>query len=74
MGFLITLYYADNLVKESKRYGTYNNLMLGQTYPKIQVVSVEEILAGKTMKIPTSLEVLKEAEQKSKTKQQKLDF
>jgi len=74
MGFLITLYKAENLVKESKKYGTYNNIMLGQTYPKIQVISVEEILEGKTMKIPTSLEVLKDAEKKSKSTQQKLEF
>lgn len=74
MGFLLTLYPMPNLVKESKKYGMYNNTMLGQTYPKIQVISVEEILFGKTMKIPTSIEVLKEAGEKSKTKQQKLNF
>ena len=74
MGILLTLYPMDNLVKESKKYGMYYNSLLGQTYPKIQVVNVEEILSGKTMKIPTSLEVLKEAEQKPKSKQQKLEF
>lgn len=74
MGILLTLYKMNNLVKESKKYGIYNNTLLGQTYPKIQVVSVEELLSGKTMKIPTSLEVLKEAEKKTKTKQQKFNF
>lgn len=74
MGVLITLYPMGNLVKESKKYGLYNNIMLGQTYPKIQVVCVDEILAGNTMKIPTSLEVTKEAERKSKSNQVELGF
>lgn len=74
MGILLTLYPMNNLIKEGKKYGLYNNSLLAQTYPKIQVVSVEEILSGKTMKIPTSLEVLNHAEQKSKNRQQKLDF
>lgn len=72
MGILLTLYPMDNLVKESKKYGTYNNVAFGQNYPKIQVISIEEILQGKTMKIPTSLEVLKQAEKKSNVKQGKL--
>lgn len=67
IGIFITLYQMDNLVKESKKYGTYQNTMFGQSYPKIEVISVEEILAGKTMKLPTTLEVLKKAEKKKKT-------
>jgi DNA modification methylase len=66
IGFLITLYPMENLVKESKKYGVYKNTMLGQAYPKIKVISVDEILAGDRMEIPTSLEVLKEAQEKSK--------
>ena len=64
----------SNLIKESKKYGVYRNDMLGQNYPKIEVVTIDEILAGKTMKIPTSLEVLKEAEKRTKNKQLKLDM
>lgn len=74
MGVLITLYPMDNLLKESKKYGVYNNAVLGQTYPKIQVISINEILSGRTMKIPTSIEVLKDALPKTKVKQQKFDF
>jgi len=70
MGILITLYPMDNLVKESKKYGVYENKLFGQTHPKIEVISVPEILEGKTMKLPTSLEVLKKAEQKVKGKSQ----
>ena len=74
MGILLTLYSMDNLVKESKKYGMYNNSLVGQNYPKIQVVSVIDIFEGKTMRLPTSLEVLKKAEQKNKNVQQELRF
>jgi site-specific DNA-methyltransferase (adenine-specific) len=53
-----------NLVKESKRYGIYENKMLAQTYPKIEVISIQELLNGKTMKLPATMEVLKRAEAK----------
>jgi DNA modification methylase len=74
IGIMLTLYPMPNLVKESKKYGTYENKMFGHLYQKIEVISIQEILDGKTMKLPTSIEVLNKAEQKSKTKQQKLDF
>ena len=47
IGIFITLYKMENLVKESKKYGTYQNKMFGQSYPKIEVISIEDILAGK---------------------------
>ncbi|WP_035757375.1 DNA-methyltransferase [Hugenholtzia roseola] len=65
MGFFLTLYPMPNLVKEAEKYGNYQNKMLGQTYPKITVVSVQEILAGKRMHLPTSVEVLKKAVRKA---------
>jgi DNA modification methylase len=74
IGILLTLYPMDNLVKESKKYGTYENALIGATMPKIQVVCVEEMFAGKTMKLPTSLEVLKRAQQKGGDNQSKLDL
>jgi DNA modification methylase len=66
LGILLTLYPMENLVKESKKYGVYNNKLFGHSYPKIEVICVAEILEGKTMKLPTSLEVLKKAQQKNK--------
>ncbi|MFH1052400.1 MAG: DNA methyltransferase, partial [bacterium] len=74
MGYFITLYPMENLVKESKKYGVYENKLFGHTYQKIEVISVEDILKGKRMKLPTSLEVLKKAEQKMKGNQTQLDF
>jgi DNA modification methylase len=74
MGILITLYKMDNLTKECRKYGLYTNKMFAHKYPKIQVVSIEEILAGERMNIPISLKVLKNAEQRNQNKQQQLEF
>jgi DNA modification methylase len=65
MGFFLTLYPMPNLVKEAEKYGNYQNKMFGHTYPKITVVSVQDILEGKKMYLPTSVEVLKKAERKT---------
>ena len=48
--------------------------MFGHSYQRIEVISVQEILDGKTMKLPTSLEVLNKAAKKAKSKQQRLEF
>jgi site-specific DNA-methyltransferase (adenine-specific) len=76
MGFLITLYPADNLVKESKKYGTYKNKLLDKDYQKIQVICIDEILKGMRMPIPTTHEiaVVKSAEAKAKDIQHKLEL
>ncbi|MEN9611333.1 MAG: hypothetical protein RLZZ628_2147, partial [Bacteroidota bacterium] len=64
IGYLLTLYSMDNLVKECKKYGVYQNRIFGNTYPKIEVINVQELLDGKKMNLPTSVEVLKSAERK----------
>jgi site-specific DNA-methyltransferase (adenine-specific) len=66
IGFLLTLYPMDNLVKESKKYGIYKNRLFNHDYPKIEVISVEEILAGKRMNLPTGVAVVKGAKKKGK--------
>jgi DNA modification methylase len=64
IGYLITLYPMPNLVKEASKYGTYQNKMFGQAYPKIKVVSIQALLDGERMNLPTA-EVLKNAERKN---------
>lgn len=73
MGYLITLYPMPNLIRESKKYGIYEN-MLGHKYPRIKVVSVNDILNGERMELPISLDVLKEAERKQVSTQISLDI
>jgi hypothetical protein len=76
MGYLITLYPMPNLVKESKQYGFYHNTLLDKNFPKIEVISVEEILNGKRMSIPAShkISVVKEAEENYRGIQPSLDL
>ncbi len=64
VGYLLTLYPMDNLVKESAKYGVYQNKLLGRNFPKIEVISVEELLKGKQMHLPTAVAVLKDAQLK----------
>jgi hypothetical protein len=66
IGYLLTLYKMPNLVKESAKYGNYENKLLRQNYPKIEVISVEEILQGKKMHLPTAIDIVKDAERKVK--------
>ena len=71
MGYLITLYPMDNLIKETKKYGSYHNVLLGKTFDKIQIVSIKDILDGKRLEIP-SIGILKKAEYKGLNKQLKI--
>jgi len=51
-GILLTLYRMPDLVEESRQYGVYHDELTGNNYPRIQVVSVEEMLGGQLMKLP----------------------
>jgi site-specific DNA-methyltransferase (adenine-specific) len=72
-GILLTLYPMPNLVKESKQYGFYHNHFTGNDYPKIQVVSVAEMLQGNLLELPNVMKVLKDAEQHAEQSQLNLD-
>lgn len=72
MGYLITLNPMVNLIKESKKYGVYNNAQYGHCYPKIEVISVAEMLDGKRMNLPIALEVLRTAGGKNMSIQSEL--
>ena len=74
IGYLLTLYPMDNLVKESFKYGTYQNTMFGQSYPKIEVICVQDILTGKFMNLPTTVDVVKKAVYQEQSKQGSLGF
>ncbi|MFH0765009.1 MAG: restriction endonuclease, partial [Calditrichota bacterium] len=74
MGYLITLYPMDNLVKESKQYGMYENSWFRRRYPKIEIVSVNDIFNGRRMDLPISVDILKKAEHKRISNQKPLDL
>ncbi len=66
-GYLLTLYPMENMVKESKKYGTYKNSLYAGDFPKIQVISVQEMLDGIRFDLPSVIPgVVKSAEKKGK--------
>ena len=75
MGFFITLYPPTrDMVAECKKLGRYHNNLLDTDYPKITIVTVEDILAGGQMPIPTThqMAVLKSAQMKAAGQEQLL--
>lgn len=73
-GYLLTLYPMNNLVKESKKYGLYENKFFSKPYQKIEVINIQELLDGKRMELPISLEILKTASAKGMIDQLALEL
>ena len=48
---------------EAKAAGQYKHELMGRTYDRIQIVTIQEILFGERLGIPMSIEVLKAARQ-----------
>ena len=73
MGYLLTLYDHPNMVKESKKYGQYKSKLFGNEFPRIQVISAEQILSGERITLLTRDDVVKKAKSKNtKASQEKL--
>jgi len=73
IGYFITLFPpTKNMIAECKKIGRYKNRLMEQEYPKIEIVTVEDILNGKRITIPTShqIAVVKSAELKGTDKGQ----
>jgi len=53
----------DPMREEARAVGFYEHTLMGRVYPRIQIVTIKEIIEqNKRLDIPTSLEVLKEAQ------------
>jgi site-specific DNA-methyltransferase (adenine-specific) len=63
LGYYITLEPPTQpMVKEAKAAGTYEHIVMGRIYPRIQIVSITEIIEqNKRLDIAMSLEVLRAA-------------
>ena len=73
MGYFITLYPPTaNMIKECKKLDKYTNRLMEKDYPKIEIVTVADMLTGKRIPIPTSHEVavVKSAQMKSTDEEQ----
>lgn len=56
MGILITLGPATRgMVDEAQKSGTYDNDWTGSSYPKVQIVTAGDLLAGKRPRMPTAI-------------------
>ena len=65
LGYLITLYPMPNLVKECAKYGSYYSKSFKRSFPKIEVIEIQELLDGKLLNLPT-VDVIKSAKRKTK--------
>jgi hypothetical protein len=64
LGYFISLYPpTKDMIDEALKQGKYKNDLLGLEYSKVKIVTIQEILDGKQMRLPKSLtrEVLKSA-------------
>jgi adenine specific DNA methylase Mod len=65
LGIFITLENPTHGMKtEASACGSYPHKLMGKSYPRIQIVTVEEMLNGARLEIPMSEEVLKKAKLK----------
>jgi site-specific DNA-methyltransferase (adenine-specific) len=63
MAVFITLEeHTKPMTDEAKKIGKYHLKMMGRSYDRISIVTIKEILDGRQLEVPHSLEVLKAAE------------
>lgn len=63
MGIFITLEEPTKpMIKEAKNMGNYINPLTNQEYPKVSIVTIDEILKGHRLNLPQAVDVLKEAQ------------
>ena len=56
MGLLIVMTRpTTGMIEVAKKSGAYVNVMTGTSYPKVQIVTVADLLAGKRPKMPTAI-------------------
>ena len=73
IGIFITLEDPTReMISEAIKIGKYTNPLTEQTYEKVSIVTIEEILAGERLNVPTSIQILKKAEVTKNKNQHKL--
>lgn len=65
MGYFITLYPPTrDMIAECKRIGNYKNALIDKEFPRIEIVTVNEILNDTRLSLPLSYDVVKSAQLK----------
>ncbi|NER79648.1 MAG: site-specific DNA-methyltransferase [Leptolyngbya sp. SIO1D8] len=60
MGVFITLKEPTSaMLSEAKQYGLYTSKITAEVYPTLQIITIEEILSGKRLNMPMTLEVFR---------------
>jgi site-specific DNA-methyltransferase (adenine-specific) len=74
LGIFLTLQPPTQGMKdEANAAGLYEHTLMGRNYPRIQIITIEEIIEqNKHLEIPMTLEVLKKAQATSQTSQGEL--
>lgn len=70
MGVLVTLHTATKGMRDAAATGGTYRDWVGNAYPKIQIISVEDLLAGKRLAMPPIIPPYTEAQKKVSTSQQ----
>ncbi len=74
-GVFITLESPSKPMKEeANKCGIYENELMGKSFSKVEIVTIQEILDGRRMQIPVALKAVKDAEYKGREKSSQLDF
>lgn len=75
LAVLITLEEPSKpMLNEAKAAGQYRHETMGRDYDRIGIVTIQELLDGKRLDIPMSLEVLKAAQKAGEVPQEDLPF
>jgi site-specific DNA-methyltransferase (adenine-specific) len=75
MGIFITLDEPTKQMNaEAAKMGKYVNPLTEQKYDKVSIVTIQQMLEGERLNIPTSIDVLKKADLKKNNNQSKLEF
>jgi len=61
---------SRNMISEAKVAGNYRHEVMGKNYEVISIVTAKEIIDGKRLDIPMSLEVVKAAQKAASTDEQ----
>ncbi len=75
IGLFITLEKPSrNMVTEAASAGFYESELWQKTYPRIQILTIEEILAGKTIEMPPSYGTFKRAQKIRRVAEEQAKF
>ena len=75
LGILLTLKQpTKDMISEAVKKGFFTSKGFGKDYPRLQILTIEEVLAGKEPQTPYTVPAFKRAQNVNMTKNYRLDF